>query len=291
MLWLCLNFPRLPIEVFLRAGTPSEPLVVAGSGNAPLVVACDERAAAAGIRNGMALSAAYALSPQLTVRPRDTKAEQSCLEQIALWALQFTSQVSPLAPDSLLLEIGASLKLFGGLDALCKRINESAAQLGFDTLISVAPTPRGAHWLASAGFGVIAEEHKTLRHHLNRLPVSCLDADADTFRSLARTGIRSIGQLASLPRDALARRFGQRLLDQLYRAFGDLPDPQPAFTPPSRFAAHLALPSPVSEAEALLFGAHRLILQILNWDSDPISGFVTVLDSQRMKLKMQAGFD
>ena len=47
MLWLCLNFPRLPIEVFLRAGTPPEPLVVAGSGNAPLVVACDERAAAA----------------------------------------------------------------------------------------------------------------------------------------------------------------------------------------------------------------------------------------------------
>jgi protein ImuB len=69
------------------------------------------------------LSAAYALSPQLIVHTRDTKAEQSCLEEIALWALQYTSQVSLLAPDSLLLEIGASLKLFGGLDALCKRIN------------------------------------------------------------------------------------------------------------------------------------------------------------------------
>ena len=272
MLWLCLNFPRLPIEVFLRAGTPPEPLVVAGGGNAPLVVACDERAAAAGIRSGMALSAAYALSPQLIAHTRDTKAEQSCLEEIALWALQFTSQVSLLAPDSLLLEIGASLKLFGGLDALCKRINESAAQLGFDTLVAVAPTPRGAHWLASAGFGVIVEEHKALRHHLGKLPVSCLAADADTFKSLARTGIRSIGQLASLPRDALARRFGQGFLDQLYRAFGDLPDPQPAFTPPSRFAARLALPSPVSEAEALLFGAQRLILQMTGYLSASNAG-------------------
>jgi protein ImuB len=104
-----------------------------------------------------------------------------------------------------------------------------------------------------------------LRHHLGKLPVSCLAADTDTFKSLARTGIRSIGQLASLPRDALARRFGQGFLDQLYRAFGDLPDPQPAFTPPSRFAARLALPSPVSEAEALLFGAQRLILQMTGY--------------------------
>ncbi|NIO39139.1 MAG: DNA polymerase Y family protein [Burkholderiales bacterium] len=265
MLWLCLNFPRLPIEVFLRAGKPTEPLVVTNGGNAPSVVDYDEHAAAAGIRNGMALSVAYALSPTLKVRTRNPETEHSCLEEIALWALQFTSRVSLQAPDSLLLEIGASLKLFGGLEALRKRINESAAQLGFDTLAAVAPTPRGAHWLACAGFGVSVEEHKALRHHLNRLSVSCLNADSDTFNSLSRMGIRSIGQLALLPRDAATRRFGQRLLDQLSRAFGDLPDPQPEFSPPSRFAAHLALPSPVSETEALLFGAHRLILQMAGY--------------------------
>jgi protein ImuB len=278
MLWLCLNFPRLPIEIFLRAGTPSEPLVVVTDGNAPLVIACDERAAAAGIRAGMTLSAAYALSPELLVRTRDTKAEQCCLEEIALWALQFTSQVSLPSPDSLLLEIGASLKLFGGLDKLCKRLNESAVQLGFDTLSAVAPTPRGARWLASAGFGVVVEDNETLQHHLNRLPVTCLEAEADIFNSLATMGIRSIGQLASLPRNALARRFGQRLLDQLYRAFGELADPQPVFTPPSRFVAHLALPSPVSEAEALLFGAHRLVLQM--------TGYLSASNAGVMRLRL-----
>ena len=286
MLWLCLSFPRLPVEIFRRGGAPSEPLVIVTDGNAPLVIACDERAVAAGIRAGMTLSAAYALSPELLVRTRDTKAEQSCLEEIALWALQFTSQVNLPSPDSLLLEVGASLRLFGGLDNLCKRLNESAVQLGFDILSAVAPTPRGARWLASAGFGVVVKENETLRHHLNRLPVSCLDADVDAFNSLARMGIRSIGQFASLPRDALARRFGQRLLDQLYRAFGELPDPQPAFTPPSRFAAHLALPSPVNEAEALLFGAHRLILQMTGYLSAGNAGvmrFRLVLENEDRK--------
>ena len=286
MLWLCLNFPRLPIEIFLRAGISPDSLVVAGSGNAPLVITCDASSAAAGIRDGMALSAAYALLPELNVRTRDTGAEQRCLEEIALWALQFTSQVSVRAPDSLLLEIGASLKLFGGLDALCKRINESAAQLGFDTSTAVAPTPRGAYWLARCGLGISVKDRETLLHHLQRLPVACLDAEAKTFQSLARMGIHAIGQLARLPRDALARRFGQHLVDQLDRAFGKLPDPQLTFIPPSGFSAHLALPSPVSEAEALLFAAHRLILQMTGYLSAGNAGvtrFRLVLENESGK--------
>ena len=126
MLWLCLNFPRLPIEIFLRAGVSRDPLVVSSGGNRPLIIACDERAQHAGIRNGMALSAAYALLPEIAVRTRDPGVEQRCLEEIALWAIQFTPQISLLPPASLLLEIGGSLKLFGGLDALRRQIGESA---------------------------------------------------------------------------------------------------------------------------------------------------------------------
>jgi protein ImuB len=274
MLWLCLNLPRLPIEVFLRADASPDPLVITSGGNGPLIVACDQRAAAAGIRDGMSLSAAYALLPELNARTRDTRAEQGCLEATALWALQFTSQVSVRAPDSLLLEIGASLKLFGGLDALCNRINESALQLGFDTLTTVAPTPLGAYWLARCGLGVSIEDREMLQRHLSRLPVTCLDAGAAAFQSLERMGIRTIGQLAHLPRDALARRFGQRLLDQLDRAFGSRPDPQNPFNPPSRFSTRLVLPSPVSEAEALLFAAHRLVLQLTGYLSAANAGVV-----------------
>ena len=278
MLWLCLTIPRLPIEIILRAGASPEPLAVISSGNAPTVVACNEHAAGAGIRDGMALSAAYALSPQLITHTRDSDAEQRCLDETALWALQFTSQISVLPPDSLLLEIGASLKLFGGLDALCRRISDSAAELGFDAVISAAPTPRGAHWLARCGLSVTIDSSASLAHYLNRLPVTCLDAKSAVFQSLAKMGLRSIGQLVRLPRDAFARRFGQSVLDQLDRAFGRLPDPQPLFTPPSRFIARLALPAPVSEAEALLFAAHRLLLQM--------SGYLSAINAGVMRFRL-----
>ncbi len=265
MLWLCLHFPCLPIEIFLRAGLAPDPLIVSTGGHRAQVVACDPRARRAGICPGMPVPATYALAPRLLVRTRDVSRERHALENIALWAFQFTSQVSVLPPGSLLLEIGGSLRFFGGLDALCNRIRAEASTLGFDAVVAAAPTPRGALWLARAGLEPVIEDPATLNHHLNRLPVEYLEVGSGVLESFRRIGVRTIGEFVRLPRDGVARRFGQDLLDRVDRAFGVLPDPQAVFTPPVRFRAELTLSSPVNEVEALLFAAHRLLLQLTGY--------------------------
>ena len=264
--------------MFLRAGTPPDALVVSGGGSRPAVIACDARAASSGVRPGMAVSAAYAVAPRIFVRDRDIREEQRTLEATGLWALQFTSRVGLAPPTSLLLEIGGSLKLFGGLDAFRARIREAAARLGFDAVTAVAPTPRGAQWLARAGLDIAIEDTSSLHRHLSRLPLDTVEAGPDTLDSLGRMGIRTVGECLRLPRDGLARRFGQGLLDALDRALGKLPDPVPLFVPPARFAASLALPSPVTEVEALLFAAHRLILQM--------TGYLSARNAGVMRLKL-----
>ncbi len=226
----------------------------------------------------MAVSAAYAAAPRILVRDRDIREEQRALEATALWALQFTSRVGLAPPTSLLLEIGCSLKLFGGLDALRARIREAAAQLGFDAVTAVAPTPRGAQWLARAGLDLAIEDTVSLHRHLSRLPLDMVEVEPDTLDSLDRMGIRTVGECLGLPRDGLARRFGQTLLDALDRALGKLPDPVSPFVPPVRFAASLVLPSPVTEVEALLFAAHRLILQM--------AGYLSARNAGVMRLKL-----
>jgi protein ImuB len=278
MLWLCLDFHRLPLELYLRAGEPPDALVIAGGGNRPQVIACDARAQAAGIRPGMALSAAYALSSRILVRVRDSAEELRALEATALWALQFTSHVVVAPPSSLLLEIGGSLRLFGGLDALRRRIRDGAAELGFDAVIAIAPTPLGAQWLARAGLEAEITDAAALRDRLGRLPVAHLESRRNALESFRRLGLRTLGELARLPRDGLARRFGQPLLDRLDRAFGASPDPQPAFVAPARFRAALTLPSPVTEVEALLFAAHRLMLQM--------TGYLSACNAGVMRLKL-----
>ena len=57
-------------------------------------------------------------------------------------------------------------------------------------------------------------------------------------------------------------RFGQALLDALDRGLGRLADPRTAFRLPERFHAALELPAEVSQTEALLFAARRLLVQL-----------------------------
>ena len=54
---------------------------------------------------------------------------------------------------------------------------------------------------------------------------------------LALMGVHTIGECLALPRDGLARRFGQQLLDELDRALGRLPDAREPYIHPPRYAS------------------------------------------------------
>jgi protein ImuB len=97
---------------------------------------------------------------------------------------------------------------------------------------------------------------------LAALPVAVLRRDKETPASLEAVGVRTLGELLALPREGVARRFGQGLLDDLDRALGRLPDPRNFFVPPERFSTAIELPVEIAQAEALLFAAKRLIVQL-----------------------------
>ena len=85
-------------------------------------MAANARALAAGIHPGLGLASALALAPDLVARPRDIRGEAALLVELACWAAQFTPQLALDAPDCVLLEVGASLRLFGGAGALLRCI-------------------------------------------------------------------------------------------------------------------------------------------------------------------------
>src|SRR5919106_1832334 len=129
MLWLALHFASLPLEVYARAGQASAAVAVADSAHA--IVACNEAALKLGIRRGMAVAAASALSSDLHVVPRDIAAEEAALERIAAWAIQFTPAVSIAPAAEVLLEVAGSLTIFRGLKHLWTEAQEGLRALGF----------------------------------------------------------------------------------------------------------------------------------------------------------------
>jgi hypothetical protein len=83
MLWIALDFPCLPLDTFALPSAHTEPWAIADGTN---VLVCNSAAQALGVRNGMRLSAACALSPQLNYRVRDEAAEAATLATLAAWA-------------------------------------------------------------------------------------------------------------------------------------------------------------------------------------------------------------
>ena len=293
MTWLALHLPNLPLQVCTRADSSADtPIAVFGtapsSGHtwryAPSrqaqasppsggraggskLVAANARALAAGIHPGLGLASALALAPDLVARPRDIRGEAALLVELACWAAQFTPQLALDAPDCVLLEVGASLRLFGGTGELMRRIAHGAAALGLELSLAAAPTPLAARWLALCGGGRIVEHLDDLPARLAALPVGVLESTADSkdavraesIALLEAIGIGTIGQCLHLPRDGLARRDAQALTRALDRAFGRLPDPRPPFVPPQTFRSRIELPLPSADADQLSFAARRLL--------------------------------
>lgn len=260
MLWLAVHFPALALEVFPGAARSAAPFAVATRPGRGAILIANAAAARAGALIGMPASAACALVPQLVVRGRDAAAERRALEGAALWAGQFTPLVSlRTARLALLAEIGGGLKLFGGLEALLARVRSGLEELGYEALLACAPTPAAAELLAHAGFELTLDASEAIRPNLSRLPLACLDAGAETIAALESLGLRTLGECLALPADGLARRFGPALVDQLRRALGETPDPQPPFAPPEHYAAQLELPAPAEAVEGLGFGLRRML--------------------------------
>jgi protein ImuB len=259
VLWLALHFPLLLLEALPLRQSPS---AVVARGR---VLAGDEAATVAGIRAGQKLSTALGLQPGLAVFERDEPRERQALEALACWAGRFTPTLSLAPPDALLLEIGGCLRLFGGVQAIVGEVLGGCAAQGYSTAWAVAPAPLGARWLARHGTAAVYAEATAMQAALTALPCAVPGWPDEVGRRLESFGIHRLGDLLRLPAAGLRRRIGHGPLDDLLRARGELPDPQPPFVFPERFAIDIELPSRVEHAEALVFAGQRLFAALAGW--------------------------
>jgi protein ImuB len=262
-LWLAAHFPRLPLDA-LMSGTVQARAAIVTAADDPqrAVVVCNERAARQGIAPGMGLNAALALVPGLRVLERRPVAEAALLDRLGRWALQFTPVVSLEPPAAVLAEVRGSLDLFGGVMALLRRALAGLSASGLSAWLGVAPTPRGALWIARAGLAMTVTRADAMPGIASRLPLACLQWPADTTATLTSLGIRSVADLTRLPRAGFATRFGPRLLDELDEGLGRRPAPRRRFLVPERFDERLELPAAAESVDLLQPALGQLLAQL-----------------------------
>ncbi|WP_026133431.1 MULTISPECIES: Y-family DNA polymerase [unclassified Janthinobacterium] len=260
-LWIGLYLPRLPLEVFFPNWSDDSCSVVLEHER---VVALSPLAHAAGVRPGMRRGGALMLAPQVRVHERAPAREAEALHAVAMALLQYTPLVAAAEEATLLIDVGASLRLFGGVRALCRRIAASVRALGFSAALACAPTARGAWLLARANAGRALTMPSMVRR-LDRLPSALLPPARPYLEWFDGIGCLTLGQMRALPRPGLQRRCGRALLDMLDGAHGHSADLFEWIEAPASFRAKLELFDRVEDAGALLFGARRLLLQMTGW--------------------------
>ena len=198
--------------------------------------------------------------------PSDESRRTEATSGLATWCLQYTPRVAVIEALSespaVVMEVEASIRLFGGKRRLVERVREESVDLGVRQL-SWAPTSLAAVAIARAGKS--NGFAKPIDQLLDTLPLETLTCVAIHRATLARLGCQNLGHVRAIPRGGLSRRFDAELLAALDQAYGLRPEVHNWIELPETFSAKLELMARVELAPALLFGARRLMLQMSGW--------------------------
>lgn len=240
------------------------------SDDAPLVVvhpiksalrltAVNDAAARLGLAVGMALADARAMYPKLNVADADPDADARLLAAIADWCDRYTPLVGIDASDGLVLDVTGCVHLFGGEAALLHDVLRRLAAQGLDARAAVADTVGCAWAMAHYGNSSIVPAGG-MHAMLAPLPSTALRISSDTVDALAQAGLKRIAEIITIPRAALAARFGQEFIRRVDQAFGREDEPitprlpLPSYVVEQRFAEPITLERDVLGAIMRLAG-------------------------------------
>jgi protein ImuB len=244
----------------LLLGSPFATVVAAGGRR--LLAAINPIAAAAGLAPGMPLADALSFLPGLVTAPANPAADSAALTRLAEWCGRYSPWTAPDDSDGIKIEITGSAHLWGGEAALAADLARRLDHQGIAHRIAIAGT-LGAAWAlaryAAADNQPALPAPQDERAALAPLPVEALRLDPLTIQGLRRVGLRQVGELYPMPRDALARRFGDSVAHRLDQAFGDLPEPlSPLGETPSR-RVRLSFAEPIADPADLARAIARLV--------------------------------
>ncbi|MGH8145557.1 MAG: Y-family DNA polymerase [Rhodanobacteraceae bacterium] len=264
MLWACVLLPSLALDGALRRCPPfAQPFaLVHGPAQQRRLFAVNDLAHAAGLHPGQRLAEAEAVCRDLLTEDHDPRRLERDLSLTAAWAYRYSSDVALDPPRAIVLEVGKSLRLFGPWPQLEVRLRKELTLLGFRHRIALAPTPHAARVLAGIRDGACVTDPDILQQALTRIPIARAGLPRDAIDTLPGMGIRTLGQLLSLPRAALQRRFGEGLPVALNVLLGHQPHGLARYQPPVRFDARIELPAEVSHTQGLLFPLRRMLADL-----------------------------
>jgi protein ImuB len=264
---LFLAWPHLPLRLErARQGFTAEIVVLGGKPwEAGTVLDCSPTARRAGVRRGQPLGEAHKLVPEALFLPADPDHYRDALERsldaLSAFGPALEGESDPTSETfgQAYLGVEGLERLWGGETRLRERVIEALAPL-------LPGPPRAGYGNGRFGARVAAlvgrdiplgdpvAEAAVLAPH----PVRLLTADEEIRIRFASLGLRTVGDVARLPRSAVLARFGAEGGELHDLANGLDRRPLVPRRPVERLRAEAELDPPVDSIEPLRFVLHHL---------------------------------
>jgi DNA polymerase-4 len=201
------------VEVQKDPSLAGKPVVVGGAGSRGVVMSASYEARAFGIRNAMPAVRARRLCPDTVFLPPDFESYRAHSNRFREVLLSVTPLVEPIALDEAFLDVSGAVLLFGAPEEIAERVRRQVrSELGVTCSVGVAPNKLVAK-LASRHAkpdGLVVVQDDELPAFLEPLPARSLwGVGEKTVETLARLGVRTVGDLARTPPSVLARLLGE----------------------------------------------------------------------------------
>jgi protein ImuB len=231
----CILVPNFPIAAIVRANPDLHltPLAISNT-LAPHseLIAVSTRARKSGVYPGMTIAQARSIIPDLAIVNHSEAAEASAMDALADAAESISPLVEKGEDGRVWLDLAGLERLMGSEEAIAAELEKRVGQVGMEAAVGIASNKEIAHLAARCG-GLRVIDPGQEGDFLSWLPLDMLGLDAqpgsdspgsnssDMEDTLARWGIRRLGELARLDPDAIGSRLGRRGVELIRIARGE----------------------------------------------------------------------
>lgn len=258
----CLWLPDVCLQAHLRMDPESATMPLAfsdGSETRGVIVAMTSLAADAGVVVGMRVSQVRAVSADTIIRPTSPEIIDAAMTALGDVASSVSARVEIGQRGFVFCDCEGAALLWASEGELAGVLAARAARCRLPVRVGIADSKLGASVAARESGGVRIVPPGQTKNFLAPFPVRLLDPDPMSAGVLASWGIRTIGQLATLPPGALAHRLGLAGSSLASRARGEDTEPLVMRPFPQSFEEGVTLDYEIDRLEALMFVLRRLI--------------------------------
>jgi DNA polymerase IV len=190
-----------------------QPMIVGGNGTRGVVLSATYEARTYGVHAAMPMSQARRMCPDATILPPDFEAYQEASRGVMALFADVTPLVEPLSLDEAFLDVSGATRRLGSPGRIGQLIRDRVSdEQQITCSVGVAASKFVAKLASSMAKpdGLIVVPPEGVVSFLHPLPVGALwGVGEKTEETLHRLGLRTVGDIAHIPRDTLLRAVGQ----------------------------------------------------------------------------------